>query len=126
MAGHYRKLSRREREIMEAIHSLRRATVADVRKRLADPPSYSAVRATLRILEGKGLVRHKQEGRRYVFTATTPRATIRKRALRQLIKTFFDDSTEQAVAALLDRKNLSEEELDRIARLIEKAKREGR
>lgn len=126
MSGHYRKLSRREREIMEVVHALRRATVADVRERLVDAPSYSAVRATLRILETKGLVRHTQEGRRYVFRATAPRASVRKRALGQLIKTFFDDSTEQAVAALLDRKNLSEDELDRIAELIEKAKREGR
>jgi len=126
MTGRYQNLSRREREIMDVIHGLGRASVAEVRQRLVDPPGYSAVRATLRILEEKGLVRHSQQGRRYVFRATASRASVRKRALGQLIKTFFDDSTEQAVAALLDRKNLDPEELDRLAKLIEQAKREGR
>ena len=122
----HEQLSRREREIMEVIHRLRRASVADVHAALADPPSYSAVRATLRILEEKGVVRHAKEGRRYVFRATTSRTLVRERALMRLIKTFFDDSPEQAVAALLDRTKLSREELERIAKRIEEAKRKGR
>jgi len=122
----HEQLSRREREIMEVIHRLRRASVAEVHGALADPPSYSAVRATLRILEEKGVVRHAKEGRRYVFRATTSRTRVRERALMRLIRTFFDDSAEQAVAALLDRTKLSSEELERIARRIEEAKRKGR
>jgi predicted transcriptional regulator len=110
---------------MEVIHRLRRAGVAEVRKQLPDPPSYSAVRATLRILEEKGVVRHTKQGRRYVFRATTSRARVRERALQRLLKTFFDGSAEQAVAALLDRANPSEEELARIAKRIEAAKRKG-
>jgi len=111
---------------MEVIHRLRRASVADVHAALAEPPSYSAVRATLRILENKGVVRHAKEGRRYVFRATTSRTRVRERALMRLIRTFFDDSAEEAVAALLDRTKLSSEELERIAKRIEEAKRKGR
>jgi predicted transcriptional regulator len=124
----YPALSRRERQIMEAIYRRGSATVSEVRGDLPDPPSYSAVRATLRILEEKGLVRHRQDGPRYVFRPTMPRGKASQRALSQLVKTFFGGSPEQAVAALLDlsKGDLSKEDLDRIARLIEDARRKGR
>jgi BlaI family transcriptional regulator, penicillinase repressor len=122
------QLSRRERQIMDVVYRLGRATAADVRENLSDPPSYSAVRALLRVLEDKGHVRHEQDGPRYVFLPTVPRARARASALRQLVHTFFDGSTEQAVAALLDLSStaLSAPELDRLGRLIAQAKREGR
>ena len=122
------KLSRRESEIMEIIYRRSRATAAEVRADLASPPSYSAVRATLRILEEKGHLRHEYDGPRYVFLPTVARAKASKSALKNLVATFFDGSPEMAVAALLglDSTNLSEEELDKIAALIEKARKEGR
>ena len=122
------QLSRREREIMDVIYRRGRATAAAVRDRLSQPPSYSAVRALLRILEEKGHVRHEQDGPRYVYLPTVPRETARRSALRQLLRTFFDDSPEQAVAALLDIESsrLDAAELDRLATLIDQAKREGR
>ena len=121
------KLSRREREIMDVIYRAGRATAAEVLDQLADPPSYSAVRALLRVLEEKGHLRHEEEGPRYVFAPTVPRARARQSALRQ-IHTFFDGSTEQAVAALLDLSSakLSDEELDRLSRMIADARKEGR
>ena len=122
------KLSRRESEIMEIIYRRSRATSAEVRADLASPPSYSAVRATLRILEEKGHLRHEYDGPRYVFLPTVARAKASKSALKNLVATFFDGSPEMAVAALLglDSTNLSEEELDKMAALIEKARKEGR
>ena len=121
-------LSRREREIMDVIYRSGRATAAEVRERLPDPPSYSAVRALLRILEEKGHVRHEQDGPRYVYVPTVARETARRSALRQLLRTFFDDSPEQAVAALLDLESsrLGDAELERLAALIDQAKQEGR
>ncbi|PYO93330.1 MAG: CopY family transcriptional regulator [Gemmatimonadetes bacterium] len=122
------KLSRREREIMDVIYRAGRATAAEVLDQLADPPSYSAVRALLRVLEEKGHLRHEEEGPRYVFAPTVPRARARQSALRQILHTFFDGSTEQAVAALLDLSSakLSDEELDRLSRMIADARKEGR
>ena len=121
------KLSRREREIMDVIYRAGRATAAEVLEQLADPPSYSAVRALLRVLEDKGHLRHEEEGPRYVFVPTVPRERARQSALRQVLHTFFDGSTEQAVAALLDLKTkLSDAELDRLSRLIADARKEGR
>ncbi|HEY7377126.1 MAG TPA: BlaI/MecI/CopY family transcriptional regulator, partial [Steroidobacteraceae bacterium] len=100
---------------------------AEVLDQLADPPSYSAVRALLRVLEEKGHLRHEEEGPRYVFVPTVPRERARASALRQVLHTFFDGSTEQAVAALLDmRAKLSDAELDRLSRLIADARKEGR
>jgi predicted transcriptional regulator len=97
---------------------------------LADPPSYSTVRALLRVLEEKGHLRHEEDGPRYVFLPTVPRERARQSALRQILHTFFDGSTEQAVAALLDlssaRAKLSDAELDRLSRLIADARKEGR
>ena len=121
-------LSRRERQIMDIIYQRRQATAAEVMKHLPDPPSYSAVRALLRVLEEKGHVRHKQDGPRYVFYPTVSRDRARQSALKQVVGTFFEDSTEQAVATLLDMsaKEMSDVELDRLAELIEQARKEGR
>ena len=121
-------LSRRERQIMDVIYKLGEASVADVLKRLPDPPSYSAVRATLRLLEEKGHLRHKQQGVRFVYLPWVSREQARQSALKHLLSTFFDGSATQAVAALLDMspRELSEEELQRLARLIEDAQKEGR
>ena len=122
------KLSRRERQIMDFLFQRGSATAAEVQENLPDPPSYSAVRAMLRTLEAKGYVRHREDGPRYVFQPTEARETARRSALRHLVRTFFDNSTEQAMAALLnlqDRK-LSPDELSRLSKLIEQAKREGR
>jgi predicted transcriptional regulator len=121
-------LSRRERQIMDIVYRLGRATAAEVRENLPDPPSYSAVRAMLRVLEEKGQLVHAQEGPRYVFRATVSVEAARRSALRRLMRTFFDNSLAEAVATLLDvsASNLSDEELDRLARLIDDARREGR
>jgi predicted transcriptional regulator len=121
-------LSRREREIMDVIYRFGRATAQEVRENLPDPPSYSAVRTLLRVLEDKGHVRHKQDGPRYLYLPTVPREKARESALKQVVRTFFDDSAEQAVAALLDLSahDLTGAELDRLAEMIERAKKEGR
>lgn len=122
------QLSRRERQIMEVIYSHGRATAAEVRENLPDPPSYSAVRAMLRILEEKGHLVHENDGPRYVFLPTTPREEARETALRGVIQTFFGGSPENAVTALLDLgdDDLDSEALERIAERIEQARREGR
>jgi len=121
-------LSRRERQIMDAIYRLGRATAAEVLENLPEPPGYSAVRAMLRLLEAKGYLRHDREGTRYVYLPTLSRDKARQSALKQLVQTFFDNSTEQAVSALLDmsKSRMSDEELERLSALIEKAKTEGR
>lgn len=121
-------LSRRERQIMDVVYRRGRATAAEVLEDMPDPPSYSAVRAMLRVLEEKGELRHEQDGPRYVFLPTVPREQARRSALRNLVRTFFDGSTEQAVAALLDPADgkLSDAELARLARLINRARKEGR
>jgi BlaI family transcriptional regulator, penicillinase repressor len=128
MSSSHHTLSRRERQIMDVLYQRGRATALEVQENLPDPPSYSAVRALLRILEDKGHVRHEQDGPRYVFSPKTPRDKARRSAIRHLMETFFEDSPEQAVAALLDvsSSKLSEEELDRLARLIENARVEGK
>jgi predicted transcriptional regulator len=121
-------LSRRERQIMSIVYQLGRATAADVLGELEDPPSYSAVRSHLRILEEKGHLRHEQDGPRYVFLPTLPRDRARLGALRQVLHTFFDGSASQAMAALLDSSDrpVSPQELDQLARLVEHARKEGR
>ena len=121
-------LSRRERQIMDAIYRRGQATAAEVLEDMPDPPSYSAVRAMLRVLEEKGHLRHEQQGPRYVFLPTVPREQARRSALQQLVRTFFDGSTEQTVAALLDLsdRKLSDAELDRLSQLIDQARKEGR
>lgn len=122
------QLSRREREIMDVIYRRGRATAADVHEGIPNPPGYSAVRALLRVLESKGHLRHVADGPRYVYSPTVPRERARDSALRQLVGTFFDGSTEAAVAALLDLSaaKLSDAELNRLAGLIAVAKKEGR
>lgn len=124
----YKTLSRREREIMDVLYTRGRATVAGVLEDIRDPPSYSAVRASLRILEEKGHVRHEKNGLRYVFIPRVRKSAARKSVIRNLVRTFFDGSREEAVAALLDDRSarLSEKELDRLVALIERARREGK
>jgi BlaI family penicillinase repressor len=121
-------LSRRERQIMDFLYERERASVSEVMEGIADPPSYSAVRALLNTLEQKGHVTHVEEGRAYIYVPTLRKDSARKGALTHLLKTFFDGSTEQAVAALLDlkRDRLSQDELERVASLVEQARREGR
>jgi len=121
-------LSRRERQIMEILYREGQATPRRVLEALPDPPGYSAVRAMLKILETKGFVRHETEGKAYVYRPTLARSRAARPALDNVVKTFFDGSTERAVAALLEirRSDLSEEELERLARLIDQAREEGR
>lgn len=113
---------------MDYLYQAGRATASEVLDALPDPPGYSAVRTTLRILEQKGHVRHEEEGRAYVYMPVIRKDAARKRALAHLLKTFFDNSTEQAVAALVDLAGpkTSAAEMDRIAKIIDEAKKEGR
>jgi predicted transcriptional regulator len=123
-----RNLSRRERQIMDILFSRGRASASEIQQAMADAPSYSAVRATLRILEEKGQVRHQEENLKYMYMPTVAREKATRSAVEHLLETFFDGSPEKAVVALLDgsASKLSSEELDRIADLIEKARKEGR
>jgi predicted transcriptional regulator len=118
-------LSRRERQIMEAVYRLGEATVSEVLSELPEPPGYSAVRAMLGKLEAKGYLEHRQEGPRYLYLATVPRQEARESALERLVRTFFDGSTEKAVTALLDMSaaELTDEELDRLSALIQEARK---
>ena len=122
------QLSRRERQIMDVVYRLGKAAVSDVLERLPDPPSYSAVRALMRILEEKGHLSHEQDGPRYVYLPTVPRDAAQASALSHLVRTFFGGSAEAAVAALLDlpEHGMNEGELDRLSRLIEDARGQGR
>ena len=120
------ELGRRERQIMEAVYRLGRATVAEVRAQLADPPTYSAVRGMLRFLEEKGQLRHVQDGVKYVYLPTVAPSKARRSALQKLVRTFFGGSTRQAVAALIEEKRLGSEDLDRLQELIDLARKEGR
>src|SRR5687768_2840858 len=121
------QLSRRERQIMDVIYRHGKVTAAEVLAELPDPPSYSAVRAMLRLLEEKGHVRHEQDGPRYVYIPIVTRDKARRSAMRHLVRTFFDGSTEDAVAALLQNDaGISDDELSRLAKLIDGAKKEGR
>ena len=119
-------LSRRERQIIDILYRRGRATAAEVMEELPADTTYSTVRTQLRVLEEKGHVRHEQDGQRYVYTPAVPRGTVRRSALKHLVETFFDGSVEQTVAALLggEGARLSEAELDRIAELIAKARKE--
>jgi predicted transcriptional regulator len=123
-----RSLTRREREIMDVVYRLGRATAQEVLENLAAPPSYSAVRALLRLLEERGHLKHSSEGTRYVYTPAVPRATARKRALDHLVSTFFDGSVEQTLVALVEssRSKLDADELDRLSEIVERAKKRGR
>ena len=121
-------LSRRERQIMNIIYQQGCASAADVLNNLTDPPSYSAVRAKLRILEEKGHLKHRQQGPRYVFYPRVSREKAKRTAIKNILQTFFEGSTENAVATLLDvsRQDLSDDNLDRLTLMIDKAKKEGR
>lgn len=120
-------LGRRERQIIEILYQKGEASVSEVLDAMPDPPSYSAVRAMLRWLEDKGLVRHRQIGKKYVFAPKTPRRKASRSALRNLLTTFFNGSIEEAVASLLDlnRDELGDDELERLAKLIADARKEG-
>src|SRR5215467_1706108 len=119
-------LSRRERQIMEIVYRLGRATVADVMEKLTGRPAYSTVRAQLGVLESKGHLRHEEENLRYVYLPTVPHRTMRQSALRYLVKTFFDDSPDLLVEALLGKEKMTPAQLDRIAQLIDKARKDGK
>ena len=121
-------LTRREREIMDILYRMGRASAAEVLEAMAEPPSYSAVRTHLRILEEKGHLRHTASGNKYIYSPRRARGSAARAAMQRVLHTFFQNSTEQAVAALLEMKDreLSAEELDRLAELIQKAKQEGR
>ncbi len=118
-------LTRRERQIMDILIARRRASAAEVQAAMADAPSYSAVRATLRIMEEKGHIRHEQEGASYFYSPKVAPERAKRSALRHMLDTFFNGSPEQMMAALLDGKP-SPEELDRIAAMIESARAQGR
>jgi len=119
------KLSRRERQIMDVLYERGRATAAEILAALPDPPSYSAIRALIKVLEDKGHVKHQEDGPRYVFTPSVPRAKARKNAVKHLLQTFFDDSASEAVASLLGSSpKLKPEELDKIEELIARQRKE--
>jgi BlaI family penicillinase repressor len=121
-------LSRRERQIMEILYQRGKASASEVRESMEDAPGYSAVRAMLRVLEEKGHVKHQAEGLKYVYVPVVAHDKAKRSAVRHLLDTFFSDSPEQVVAALLDvsAKRLTNEELDRMAAMIEEAKKEGK
>src|SRR6476620_1717247 len=120
-------LTRRERQIMDVLYRRSRATAAEVMAELTGEPNYSTVRTQLRVLEDKGHVRHEEEAGRYVYAPAVPRHAARKSALKHLVETFSDGSAEQVVAAVLggEASRLSDEDLDRIGELIEKARKDG-
>jgi BlaI family transcriptional regulator, penicillinase repressor len=122
------QLSRRERQIMQILHTRGQATAEEVRGALADAPSYSAVRALLRILEEKGHVKHRREGLRYVHLPTEAKARASRSALRRVVSTFFGGSAPLAVAALLESADteLSPKEIDQLQTIIDQARKEGR
>ena len=121
-------LSRRERQIMEILYQCGKASASEVLNAMDDAPSYSAVRAMLRVLEEKGHVKHENDGLKYVYVPVVARDKAKRSAVKHLLGTFFSDSPEQVVAALLDvsAKRLTNEELDRMTALIERAKKEGK
>jgi predicted transcriptional regulator len=121
------ELSRRERQIMDVVYARGRASVAEVLEGLPDPPSYSAVRALLKILETKGHLKHRQEGARYVYLPSRPREHAARRAMKRVLDTFFGGSPEKAVAALLDAadRRLPTADLDRLTQMIERSRKRG-
>lgn len=119
-------LGRRERQIMEIVYAKGEASVTDVLEALADPPSYSAVRAMLNLLEEKGHLRRKAAGRKFLYIPTVPRNKARRVAIRNLLHTFFGGSVNEAIASMIDQEKLSHDDLDRLSKLIDAAKKEGR
>src|SRR5215475_12470945 len=124
----HQQLSRRERQIMDILYQRGKSSASEVRQAMPDAPSYSAVRALLRILEEKGHIRHQAEGLKYVYLPTVAADKAKRSAVKHLLETFFKDSPEQVVAALLDVSStrLTSDELDRMGQMIERAKREGK
>ena len=124
--GPHSSLSRRERQIMEILYRKKRAAVGEIREEMPSPPSYSAVRATVNILERKGHLSHVREGKRYVYAPSTPRRKAMRGAVRHLLGTYFDNSLEKAVTAMLELhgKDLSDEEIHRLAQIILSEKEE--
>lgn len=122
------ELSRRERQIIDILYQRGKASAQEVRGAMPDAPTYSTVRALLRVLEEKGHIEHQNEGLKYVYAPLVKRDKAKRSAVKHLVETFFHDSPAQVVAALLDvsAKRLTGEELDRMAAMIEKAKKEGR
>ena len=120
------ELGARERQIMDVIFALGEASVGEVLEKLADPPSYSAVRTMIRGLESKGLLKHRQEGTKYVYRATQSKVSASKSALSHLVATFFGGSTGDTVAALFESEKISDEDLKQIESLVEQARKEGR
>ncbi|HEX5130958.1 MAG TPA: BlaI/MecI/CopY family transcriptional regulator [Candidatus Krumholzibacteria bacterium] len=123
-----RTLSRREREIMDVLYQMGSASAGEIHERIPSPPSYSAVRATLRVLETKGLLKHEHDGKRYIYRPTLDRSKAQRGAVDHLLNTFFDGSAAGAMMALLDSPDadLTQEDLDRMAALIDRARKEGR
>lgn len=119
-------LTRREREIMDVLYRLGKATAQEILDGLAEPPGYSAVRALLRLLEERGHITHTVDGQRYVYAPAVARSNARKSALAHVVQTFFAGSVEDAVATLVDRSKLSREELDRLSEIIDRARKENR
>ncbi len=122
------KLSRRERQIMDILYQRGKSSASEVREAMPDAPSYSAVRAMLRVLEEKGHIKHRSEGLRYVYVPVVARDKAKRSAVKHLVDTFFREAPEQVVAALLDvsASHMTDEELDRMSAMIERAKKEGK
>jgi predicted transcriptional regulator len=122
------EFSRRERQIMDALYGLGRGSAADIREALPDPPSYTAVRTMLTILHEKGHVKFESDGTRYIYEPAVPREDVARSAIERILRTFFDNSVEKVVQTLVDREEtrVDSEQLDRLARIIEQARREGR
>jgi predicted transcriptional regulator len=118
--------SRREREIMDALYKRGRASAAQILDEIADPPTYTAIRTQLTILEKKGHVRHVSDGTRYIYEPRVAREQMGRRAIDTLMRTFYDNSVERVVAALLEQEEVAPDTLDRLARMIDKAREEGR
>jgi predicted transcriptional regulator len=118
--------SRREREIMDALYRLGSASAAQILEQIPNPPTYTAIRSHLTILEKKGHVRHESDGTRYIYEPAVAREQMGRRATQTLLETFYGNSVERVVAALLDSEDISKDELGRLAKLIEKAREEGR
>jgi len=121
-------LTRRERQIMDALYRLGKASAANIRESLANPPSYTAVRTHLTLLQDKGLVRFESDGTRYIYEPTVPREETARTVIKGVLQTFFENSVEKAVATLIDRDDepLSNAQLDRLAAMIEQARKDGR
>lgn len=122
------ELSRRERQIMDALYRLGRASAAEIREAISDPPTYTAVRTHLTILQDKGHIRYQSDGTRYIYEPIVPREEMAKSVIESVLQTFFDNSIERVVATLIHRDDapVSQDQLDRLAEIIEHARKEGR